>query len=193
MKHIRRGIEIYSGYLQSHPLVTRAITTSVLISVSDVIAQELGYTSKPQFDWRRTLRGAAFGLLFTGPSLYLWWNIGLPRILGLSIFASATKTQKALLGVAIDQSMFSWWTVGGYLFWANYLQHLDFGRAAENVRHNILTSIYSAWTYWPFIMFFNLRFCPVMYQVLTVNFGSIGWNLYLSVRNHKGSTERKLE
>jgi hypothetical protein len=36
------------------------------------------------------------------------------------------------------------------------------------------------WTVWPFITFLNLKFVPVLYQVIVVNICALFWNFYLT-------------
>ena len=188
---LKKVIFVYTGWLQRRPLVTRAITTSLIISCSDLVAQLIGFRNTPHLDWKRTLRAGVLGLLYTGPILFMWFNKLLPRILGQGVFSTLSKLQKAALGMVIDQTCFGWFTVGGYLFWVNFLEHFSYERAARNVRHNILKTITASWTFWPMIMFGNLRFTPIEFQVLVVNFASVFWNLYLSVRNQKGQLEMR--
>ena len=40
------------------------------------------------------------------------------------------------------------------------------------------------WSIWPFIQIANLRYVPVMYQVLVVNFCALFWNLYLTKKSY---------
>ena len=185
------GINRYSGWLVKYPLVTRAATTSFIFVTGDVLAQSLFNKGMP-YDWKRSMRTATLGFFVTGPSLYAWFNLVLPRIVGLPILASLSNTQRAVVGTIIDQSVFAWWTISNYLFWVNFLQHRDFRLAVENVKWNILPSILAAWTYWPLIIFGNLSLVPMAYRVFFVNIGSIFWNLYLSWRNQKGLEQRGL-
>ena len=90
------------------------------------------------------------------------------------------------MGTAIDQGLFSWWTISTYLFWTNFLQHKDIRKAANNVRQNIMSIWWVAIVFWPGIIFSNLRFTPIEYQVLVINFASIFWNLFMSYKNQQG-------
>ena len=159
------------------------------MTTGDALAQCI-FNKDMSFDWQRSARVAAVGFVVTGPCLYGWFNIALPRIVAFSLFDRLSKTQKAILGTAIDQSTFSWWIVSNYLFWVSYLQHRDLGQAVDNVRWNIMPSLIVNWTYWPLIMFLNLRLVPIAYRVITINFASIFWNLYLSWRNQMGLEQR---
>ena len=188
----QRMISVYSGWLERYPLRTRAITTSVLFSLGDLIAQKTFNGNKP-FDWKRCGRAGIIGLFVTGPSLYFWFNIGLPKIMSMKALAEYSPFGKALIGTAIDQACFSWWTVSNYLFWVNFLQHFDLKRAIDNVSWNIKPSILAAWSFWPTIIFCNLNFVPLAYRVFSINLASIAWNFYLSYRNQKGIEEKNLQ
>ena len=188
---LQRGITVYNGWLTKYPLSTRAITTSLILSASDVIAQTC-FNGSAAYDWKRSGRTAVIGLCVTGPSLYVWFNIGLPRIMGLKILASYSPLQKALVGTVIDQSCFGWWTVSNYLFWVNFLKHWDLHRAVDNLKWNIMPAMKMSWLYWPTIIFCNLNFVPLLYRVFTINIASIFWNFFLSYRNQKGLEQRSM-
>ena len=188
MKHsfrhyLRKGISGYTKWLGAQPLFARAVTTSVLISLGDIFAQ---WTfNKGPYNYGRTFRAATLGFCFTGPSLYVWFNLLLPRILSYRGFKNLTKMQKAFVGTFIDQTCFSWWTVGGYLFWANFLEFGDVERALNNQRAKIVKTILVCWCFWPGIIFTNLSFTPLEFQVLVINIASLAWNFFLSYRNQQ--------
>ena len=48
------------------------------------------------------------------------------------------------------------------------------------------------WMIWPAVTFVNILFVPLLYRTLVVNFFSLGWNLFLSMKNEQGKAERGL-
>jgi len=176
------GVHIYSSWLRKYPLKTRAITTSILISLGDVIAQNM--FNKGPFDWGRLGRAATLGFCFTGPSLFFWFNHILPRIMSIRGFATLGPKAKALVGTFIDQFIFSWWTITTYHFWANYLQFFSLRRAVDNVKEKLMPTILAAWIFWPLIIFSSLRWASIEYRVLMINIGSMFWNGFMSYINN---------
>ncbi|CAK7347450.1 unnamed protein product [Dovyalis caffra] len=69
-----RFIGWYLNQLESHPVVTKTFTTSLIYAAADLTAQMISLTSSSSFDLLRTLRMAGYGLLFLGPSQHLWFN-----------------------------------------------------------------------------------------------------------------------
>ncbi|XP_021646822.2 uncharacterized protein LOC110639996 isoform X2 [Hevea brasiliensis] len=66
----------YLGKLDSRPILTKTITTSLIFAAADLTAQMLSPSSgSGSFDLIRTLRMAAYGLLILGPSQHLWFNL----------------------------------------------------------------------------------------------------------------------
>ena len=71
--------------MQSHPLSTNALTQSLLCAVGDALAQscearlELSSPGKESYNYMRTFRMAAYGLLVAGPMYSLWYR-GLDRV-----------------------------------------------------------------------------------------------------------------
>ena len=180
---LKRSLEIYSGWLVKRPIFTRAATTGTLMCAGDVIAQLTLTKKEEKFDFKRMARSFSIGFCFTGPSLYFWFNRILPKIFGLQMFSKFTPAKKVLLGVALDQGLFGWWTVGLYMFWSNYFTYWNVNKAVQNVKDRVPATMVYAWMIWPWVIYVNLTYVPIEFRVLLVNFVSLFWNLILSYRN----------
>ena len=55
--------------------------------------------------------------------------------------------------------------------------------SVQNVKNIFWPAMVANWTVWPIITFANLKFVPVLYQVIVVNFCALFWNLYLAKKN----------
>ncbi|ANM70733.1 Peroxisomal membrane 22 kDa (Mpv17/PMP22) family protein [Arabidopsis thaliana] len=64
----------YLRKLESHPFMTKSITTSVIYMAADLTSQMITMEPTGSFDLIRTARMASFGLIFLGPSQHLWFS-----------------------------------------------------------------------------------------------------------------------
>lgn len=85
----------YTVMLSRNPILTKSITASILLSISDIVCQKLEQSSivlvdkkqeaslsssttrieksRKKHDWKRTLDVAIVGLLWTGPATHAWY------------------------------------------------------------------------------------------------------------------------
>ncbi|CAG8626429.1 8344_t:CDS:2 [Cetraspora pellucida] len=69
-------ISWYKYHLLRRPILIQAITTGILFSTGDIIAQGLiEQKGHKEYDFSRTLRLASFGTLIAGPAGATWYRI----------------------------------------------------------------------------------------------------------------------
>lgn len=176
----------YCKKLESHPLLTKSVTASLIAGTGDACCQ---FMSLPQWNWKRTSRFMLVGFLYSAPVRHYYFNF-----LARSFAGSCTKrvAQRVFLerGVLAPVSLALWLTT----MWT--LESLT-GETAEtgmsshsplddvSVYWDKFSSTYpnlllTSWSLWTPIMALNFRFVPVQYQVLCVNAFNLLWNMYLS-------------
>jgi len=64
----------YLRYLESHPLLTKALSTLVVVACGDLVAQfVIEKKSLAKYDVARTVRMGFLGLVMIGPALHYWY------------------------------------------------------------------------------------------------------------------------
>ena len=76
-------------------------------------------------DWSRFTRAVAVGAFGIAPNLIVWYQYGLPTLLGTGLFKSLTPVQMAFTGAAIDQTTFAFWIISNYLFYVSLFEYRD--------------------------------------------------------------------
>ncbi|GAB1310244.1 Protein required for ethanol metabolism [Madurella fahalii] len=165
----------YQARLAARPLLTQAITTSVLFGVGDVAAQQLVEKRGIQkHDYARTGRMCLYGGTIFGPSAATWFKF-LQRNVNLR---SANAT--ILARVACDQLIFAPTFIGVFL---SSMAVLEGGSVKEKIDKSYSSALTTNWMIWPFVQMVNFKVVPLEHRVLFVNVISIGWNCYLSYLN----------
>lgn len=142
---------LYKDALSRHPLLTKATTASILMSVSDILCQELeehllppleeksaglddwatNSTAEsvfPKHDWERTLHVGITGFTFSGPITHFWYQL-LERFVALlgvencSDEGVGAATTVLLCKLVLDALVFSPLAVAGYFCWRSVLEH----------------------------------------------------------------------
>lgn len=161
----------YAGLLEARPLLTKVVTSGVLLGSGDLCTQAL---VDRRVNWRRTGKFALLGALVVAPSLHVWYGFLARR------FASSVAKR-----VALDQFVFAPAFLTGFIFLNSFLDYGDAGKAAGEVAKEIRPTLGANWLVWIPYQMLNFAFVPVPFQVLANNAMSLFWNSYLSYSLHR--------
>lgn len=165
----------YNEMLEKYPLVTKGITSGLIVGFGDIMCQ-LGI-EKSEFDVKRALRMGFLGTVLVAPALHVWYGF-------LHRTIPAQTSIGALKRLAMDQTIFGPSFIP--IFFAS-LFALE-GRPHEIVPHlkaNYFDTVLVNWKLWIPANFVNFRFVPPHFQVLWANAVALIWNTYLSWSSHK--------
>ncbi|KAK4136596.1 hypothetical protein BT67DRAFT_185269 [Trichocladium antarcticum] len=165
----------YQARLAARPLLTQAVTTSILFAVGDISAQQLvDKRGVEKHDLIRTGRMALYGGVIFGPAAATWFKV-LQKHVKLR-----SPNATILARVAVDQGVFAPTFVGVFLSSMAVMEGTPVGAKLERSYVSALTA---NWMVWPFVQMVNFKFVPLQHRLLFVNVISIGWNCYLSFLN----------
>ncbi|KAJ7973974.1 PXMP2/4 family protein 4 [Quillaja saponaria] len=163
----------YLGKLESHPLVTKSITSSLIYAAADLTAQTIMLPSSASYDLIRTLRMASFALLILGPTQHLWFNF-LSEVLPKRDLPTTLK--KILMGQAIFgpciNSVFFSYNAG--------LQGESGHEIVARLKRDLLPTLINGVLYWPICDFVTFKFIPVHLQPLVNSSCAYIWTIYLT-------------
>ncbi|XP_050212353.1 protein SYM1 [Mercurialis annua] len=166
-------IEWYLEKLNSRPILTKTITTSLIFAAADFTAQMLSSSSSGSFDLIRTTRMAAYGLLVLGPSQHIWFNLMSKTFPKRDVLSTLKKTfmGQALYGPANASVFFSYNAA---------LQGESGDDIVARLKRDVLPTLRNGLMYWPICDFFTYKFVPVHLQPLVNSTCSYFWTIYLT-------------
>ena len=170
-------LEWYSDKLDSHPLITKCLTSGFIAGSGDVLCQ---WTVEGTSTWdkARTGRFGLLGCVLVAPLIHYWYGFLARTIPGTDVASIAKR-------VFLDQFVYTppfiplWLTSLWTLESLTGDNHSDtpFGQRIVD----IFPDIYVAnLTLWLPVMAFNFKFVAPKYQVLFSNVVALVWNTYLS-------------
>jgi protein Mpv17 len=109
-----------------------------------------------------------------GPAATKWYQFLSKKVVLQS------KTATTVTRVLMDQTIFATTNMAFFLSTMAYLEGDSPKRRLEKA---YLPGLKANWALWPAVQFCNFTFVPLQYQVLVVNFVSVGWNCFLSYLN----------
>ncbi|KAK4170339.1 hypothetical protein QBC43DRAFT_305931 [Cladorrhinum sp. PSN259] len=168
----------YQARLAARPLLTSAISTSILFSIGDITAQQLvDKRGLSKHDYARTGRMALYGGAVFGPCASTWF-----RVLSKHVNFPGSPNRTMLARVAADQGLFAPVFIGLFL---SSMAVLEGGSPAAKLKESYVPALSANYMIWPFVQMVNFKFIPLQHRLVFVNVISIGWNSYLSWLNSK--------
>lgn len=168
----------YSQKLDTHPLLTKAISSGIIAATGDGMCQVLssGTTESDKnkiFDWLRNGRFFIMGAFWVAPCTHIWYGL-----LSTRIFPGPSTLQRVTQRVILDQFGFA------VAFQPSFmgLLWLMEGRTniVEQLKEVVPDVLVANWSLWIPAMAFNFAFFPIKFQVLFGNVVALLWNTYLS-------------
>ncbi|CAL0333369.1 unnamed protein product [Lupinus luteus] len=164
----------YLRKLETHPVMTKSITSSLIFAAADLTSQMITlHSSSASYDLKRTSRMAIYGLLILGPSQHVWFNF-LSRILPKRDVSTTLKKifmGQALFGPVINTVFFAY---------NGAVQGESGPEIIARLKRDLLPTLLGGAIYWPICDFFTFRFVPVHLQPLVNSSCAYIWTIYLT-------------
>jgi len=168
----------YLEMIDKHPILTKSITASTIYTTADLTSQVITFavsdvSDKLEFDKSRTLRMAGYGLVLSGPTLHLWFNL-LSKTLPKRDLISTAK--KMVLGQIVYGP-----SITAVFFSVNAcLQGESGSEIFARLKRDMIPTFTSGLMFWPLCDFITYRYVPVHLQPLVSNSFAFIWTVYLT-------------
>lgn len=163
----------YLGKLDSRPIFTKVVTTSIIYAAADFTAQMISSSSPGSLDLVRMLRMAGYGFLILGPSQHLWFNY-MSKILPRRDMLTTLK--KILLG----QAVYGPANIAVFFSYNAALQGESSDEITARLKRDLLPTMKTGLLFWPICDFATYKFMPVHLQPLVNSTCAYVWTIYLT-------------
>jgi len=182
----------YAAKLESHPLLTKCITSAFIAGSGDLVCQYITHCQKRENqtenyssvsntftpDINRTGRFAFLGMTFVAPMAHSWFGF-------LGKYVPGTSFTAAIKRVVLDQIIFAPIMIPGFMTNIMVLE----GRPTTEIKHALIRNVPDAYitnlAIWVPALLVNFKYVPGKWQVLFSNCVGFGWNMYLSWKTQK--------
>ncbi|XP_046987493.1 protein Mpv17-like isoform X3 [Schistocerca americana] len=176
---LSRIYKVYNDLLTKHPVKVQSIQTAILCGTGDIIAQTAIEKKKlSEFDVKRFASFFAFGGIFVGPTLRMWFGILDTKVKGSHY---AVVAQKVLL----DQCIMAPFLLLLTLSVLNICSGKSLAEVKEKLGADYGSILITNYKVWPAVQLINFGFVPVNFQVPVTQVVGVGWNTYLSWKAHR--------
>ncbi|XP_066269517.1 protein Mpv17-like isoform X1 [Branchiostoma lanceolatum] len=170
---------LWRGYVrlaQVYPFRTQVGTTGVLFLVGDAIAQfGVERRTLQTYDYARTARMSAVGLIWVGPVLRTW-------LVTLERVVVSTGPTAALKKMCLDQALMAPFFLGMFYPVVGLSRWDSWEDIKQLVKKEYLSTLFNNYKLWPAVQLANFYFVPLNLRLLVMNIVALGWNTYLSWR-----------
>jgi len=169
----------YNDALENTPLVAKCGTSFTGFAIGDLLAQLA--IEKNEFDLKRLVRMATFGLLVHGSTGHYFYNFLDSKLPGNDL-----KT--TFLKVAIDQTL---WAPIFMVMFFTYMGafDMDFASIIPSIKDKTFDAVQASWKTWIPAHTINFKFVPSKFRLFYINAIQIGFNCFLSIIGSKKVTK----
>ena len=164
----------YAEKLDTHPLLTKGLTSGIIAGSGDVICQSLD--KEQSWDILRSCRFFLMGSLWVAPITHVWYGA-----LSMRLLPGPASALRVTQRVIVDQFGFAPIFLPTFMTWLWVLEGRD--NIQEQLIQTVPEMIVAGWTLWIPAMTINFAVVPIKYQVLFSNMVALLWNVYLSYKS----------
>lgn len=183
-------VEWYERHLKARPVLTKAITGSILWGVGDIVAQVVpGYfeekdiaaddntTTKKGYDLTRTARAITFGFVLHAPLSHLHFNF----LEWMTVKSGLQGLHIPVFKTIMEQFVYwSWFSNSLYHGAMGAMQGMNFQQMYDRVSDVLWDTQVAQWSFWIPVQLLNFQFVPVRHQLNVVLLTSVVWTALLS-------------
>lgn len=198
----------YEHHLKHRPVVTKAITGSILWGVGDVVAQVVpkvffddasGETKQEvqsssvlaEYDYERTGRAMFFGFAIHAPLSHVHYNF----LEWMTVKGGFTGLSIPVFKTVMEQFVYwSWFSNSLYHGSMGAMQGMTFQQIYDRIADVLWDTQKAQWVFWIPVQLVNFRFVPVRHQLNVVLLTSVVWTALLSAwypPEEEETTEKK--
>lgn len=161
----------YLAQLKQRPLQSKALTSAVILSMSDIISQLIG--GRP-FSIKRNIFVAIWGYVWAGPSAHYWQGF-------MHKLSSKTDIKTVLMKVIIDQVTYGPVNnIANMTFFALMVESKGWKHLIAKIMQDYPAVQLNGWKLWPAAAMLNYRYVPLNLRVLFLNVVALGWSTFLN-------------
>ncbi|ALC49042.1 CG11077, partial [Drosophila busckii] len=158
-----------------------SIKVGLIMGGGDMIAQ-FGIEKKSFNEWNyaRTARFGALGLVVVGPALRKWY-----MTLDGMVAKKQPTLQRGFKKMFIDQTLFAPPFTLALSFIIPYMNGDETDKIISRIKEDYFTIMKGGYMLWPLAQIVNFTLVPLQYQVLYVQIIALAWNSFLSMMLNK--------
>ena len=157
----------YQAKLAQRPILTQAITTSILFATGDTMAQQaVEKRGFAEHNYARTGRMALYGGCVFGPAATVWFGF-----LQRKVVIPGRPNLEICARVLTDQTVFA--STNLFIFLSS-MALMEGSDPRQKLKDSYGTALSKNWMLWPAVQFTNFKFVPLEHRVLVVNMVSLG-------------------
>mmetsp|Transcript_29990 Transcript_29990/g.60168 ORF Transcript_29990/g.60168 Transcript_29990/m.60168 type:complete len:277 (+) Transcript_29990:108-938(+) len=158
----------YAAWLEKEPIVTKAVTSFVLSTVSSTIAQLIAGAPN---DRTTASKAALFGVTKIPPYSHFWYPI------------LASVNSNPLIRVIVDQVFWRPLLTAYTFLFMGIVQGLTLKQIKEKFRKDYWTTTKAGLKIWPAAEIVNQSVVPLKWRTLFKDLVGVGWDMYLTSVN----------
>lgn len=185
IEELPKKTTILGALFGKYLLATNIISSGVLMSIGDLMSQEIEYrngtsTATNRYDWTRNAKMFVVGAA-QGPLHHYFYGWLDRRHVGATVRITTIK-------IAYDQFIMSPVCIAAFFYTAGWADGKSNSECTDEFCAKFTRVYITDWIVWPATQFINFYYLAPKYRVIYVNFITMMYNVFLSYVKHEDDT-----
>ncbi|KAK3710507.1 hypothetical protein RRG08_021322 [Elysia crispata] len=173
---LTRAFKEYVRLLAERPVITKAVTNSIISAFGNVVSQILAPdpTTGGKINWRSVFAYSSFGFLVNGPLIHHFYAY-VEKIL------PKDKPNVAIKRVLFDRFVFAPPFLLLFLYYVAIVEGAGNEGAVRKIKETYWLILKLNWAVWSFVQYFNMNYVPLKFRTVFGNLCALVWMITISV------------
>jgi hypothetical protein len=172
-------VQLYTNYVNSNPIETKACISGVVYSLGDYIAQNYEGRELAELDKSRILRSGICGLVAHGPLSHLYYVL-LDHVFANQSIVDVNSWFVPVMKIGIDQTIWSVVWNSTYYLLLGVLKFENPGTILKSIQMSWLDLLKAGWRFWPIAHLLTYGVIPIQHRLIFVDTVELIWVCVLS-------------
>ena len=177
-------VELYTNYVNSNPIETKACISGLVYCLGDYIAQNYEGRELAELDTSRILRSGICGLVGHGPLSHLYY-VFLDQLFATQSIVDVNSWFVPVMKIGIDQTIWSLVWNSTYYLLLGVLKFENPGTILKSIQLSWFDLLKAGWRFWPIAHLLTYGVVPVQHRLLFVDSVELIWVCILSTYGQK--------
>jgi len=177
---ISKALAEYIRLLQERPVITKAVTNSVVSGFGNIVSQFISpdVTTGGKINWRSVFAYSSFGFLVNGPLIHHFYVF-------LEKFLPKNQPNAQIKRVLFDRLVFAPPFLLIFLYYVAIVEGAGQKGAAQRIKDTYWMILKLNWSVWTIIQYININYIPLKFRTVFGNACALVWMVFISIKRRQ--------
>lgn len=177
---LSKALQQYVRLLQERPVITKAITNSIVSGFGNIISQYVAPdpTTGGRINWKSVFAYTSFGFFINGPLIHHFYAF-------LEKMFPKDKPNSKWKRVLFDRLIFAPPFLLIFLYYVSIVEGHGSHGAIKRIKDTYWMILKLNLSVWSIVQYINMNYVPLKFRTLFGNFCALIWMIFISIKRRQ--------